>query len=301
MAQARYIVADGVEVTSAEDRDFYEGIFGADLRVLDVGSKFAYEITSNTTITVADGVLVCEGGRLQITNNVLDTFTIPTGTANVTSYYIIGYKVYADGTPVEQFVRKMANATATIERASIRGGSNEQFLSLYRVVQEGINIISVTPLFVTAPNIISVYPVGSQLMTTQNVNPSTYLGGTWSRVGTWETLSVSGSKNCNMQQDPQGLIIGQMHTKAQIQSLFNAKYGFTPTFVGTQGNESYIDLGVIYAKGNWTTPYGVIYGSFHNTENGADDYYAVASSGGTYKIDFTYVTHRAVYTWRRTA
>lgn len=162
MAQARYIVADGVEVTSAEDRDFYAGIFGSDLFALDVGAKFDYEITSNTTITVADGVLVCEGGRLQITNGSIDTFTIPTGTANVTSYYIIGYRVYADGTATEQFVRKMANATATIDRASIRSGSNDSYLSLYRVVQNGINIESVTPLFTNIGSWSTAFPVSTQ-------------------------------------------------------------------------------------------------------------------------------------------
>ena len=295
MAQARYIVADGVEVTSAEDRDFYEGIFGEDLRVLSVGSQFDYEITSNTTITVADGVLTCEGGRLQITNGSIDTFTIPTGTANVTSYYIIGYKVYADGTDAEQFVRKMANATATIERASIRGGSNDSMLSLYRVVQEGINIISVTPLFVTAPNIISVFPVGSQLMTTANVNPSTYLGGTWTRVSTWETLSVSGSAVVS----PSGGIV-KMHTKAQVQALFNAKYGFTPTFIETHDNDSYNDLAIIYSNGQWEARNSVVYGAFHNTRN-EDAYYARTSEDGAQRIDFTYITHRAVYEWRRTA
>lgn len=293
MAQARYIVADGVEVTSAEDRDFYEGIFGADLRVLDVGSKFDYEITSNTTITVADGVLVCEGGRLQITNGSIDTFTIPTGTANVTSYFIIGYKVYADGTPTEQFVRKMANATATIERASIRGGSNEQFLSMYRVVQEGINIISVTPLFVTAPNIISVYPVGSQLMTTQNVNPSSYLGGTWARVSSWETLSVSGSIVKTLSSNP--ILI---HTKAQIQSMFNSKYGFNPTFEATDGNDSYVDLGAIYINGDQDSNRALITASYKPSDSCM---YAISNGSGGCRINYTYITHRAVYTWRRTA
>lgn len=295
MAQARYIVADGVEVTSAEDRDFYEGIFGADLRVLDVGSKFAYEITSNTTITVADGVLVCEGGRLQITNGSIDTFTIPTGTANVTSYFIIGYKVYADGTPAEQFVRKMANATATIDRASIRGGSNEQFLSMYRVVQEGINIISVTPLFVTAPNIISVYPVGSQLMTTQNVNPSTYLGGTWTRVSSWETLSVSGSKVVTASN---GRAV--IHTKSQIQSLFNTKYGFTPTFdaTDTDTSETYVDLGVIYDNGDLDANGTLIIPAYRPSNS---TWYARVDGDGGFRVNFTYITHRAVYSWRRTA
>lgn len=295
MAQARYIVADCVEVTSAEDRDFYAGIFGSDLRVLDIGSKFDYEITSNTTITVADGVLVCEGGRLQITNGSIDTFTIPTGTANVTSYYIIGYRVYADGTATEQFVRKMANATATIDRASIRSGSNDSYLSMYRVVQEGINIISVTPMFAIAPNILAVYPIGSQLTTISNVNPSTYLGGTWTRVSAWETLSVSGSR---VGVASNGYL--KMHTKAQIQSLFSDKYGFTPTLTATQGNESYTDLGVMYSDGQWEASNSIVYGAFHNTD-GEDAYYANVSANTNQRIDFTYITHRAVYTWRRTA
>lgn len=300
MATADYMVADTRYVTATQDRDFYAGIVGRNRVVLDVGSKLAYTIVSNTEIQVSDGVLVSGGGRLQIDAGSYESFAIPTGTSGVTAYFIIGYTVYSDGTDCATFVQSVSSATATIAEADMREGASSSKISLYRVTQTGTSISNVTPLFSQLSNLQTItanmFPVGAVFKTSQNTNPSTYIGGTWTRVATWETLSVSGSYVGSASDNRL-----KMHTLAQIKSLFNTKYGYTPTLKATDANNAeYTDLGVMYTNGQWEARNSIVYGAFHNT-SGEDAYYANVSENGSQRIDFTYTTHRVVYEWRRTA
>ena len=305
MAVADYMVADTRYVTAAQDRDFYAGIVGRNRVVLDVGAKLAYTIVSNTEIQVSDGVLVSGGGRLQIDAGSYESFAIPTGTSGVTAYFIIGYTVYSDGRDCETFVQSVSSASATITEADIRAGASSSKISLYRVVQNGTTISSVTALFTQLSNLQTItanmYPVGAVFKTSQSTNPATLIGGTWARVSTWETLSVSGSLTGSPTADATGKIYLRMHTLAQIKSLFNAKYGFTPSLTATDsGGDTYTDLGVMYSNGQWEGRNSVVYGAFHNTAS-EDAYYVVVSEAGHQRIDFTYTTHRTVYEWRRSA
>lgn len=300
MTVADYMVADTRYVTAAQDRDFYAGVVGKNRVVLDVGSKLAYTLVSATELQVADGVLVSGGGRLQIDAGQYESFSIPTGTAGVTAYYIIGYTVYSDGTDCEKFVQSVASATSTITETDMREGASSSKISLYRITQEGTTISNITALFTELSNLQTItanmYPVGAVFKTSQNTNPATFIGGTWSRVATWETLSVSGSKVASASGGSLA-----MHTLTEIKALFNAKYGYTPTLIATDSdNSTYTDLGVIYLNGQWEARNSIVYGAIHNTQN-QDRYYARVSEDGSQRIDFTYITHREVYEWRRTA
>jgi len=298
MAVADYMVADTRYVSATQDRDFYAGIIGKNRVVLDVGSKLAYRVESNTEIQVLDGVLVSGGGRLQINANDYESFAIPTGTSGVTAYFIIGYTVYSDGRDCETFVQSVSSASATITEADIRAGASSSKISLYRVVQNGTTISSVTPLFTQLSNLqtiaTNIYPVGTVFKTSQNTNPSTLMGGTWSRVATWETLSVSGSAVVDVSNGR-----SRVHTEAQIKSLFNAKYGFTPTLKARDANNAeYTDCSAIYTNGDLGEP-NFMLSSAHNNAN--QSYYVLCSGDGGLRVDFTYITHRVVYEWRRTA
>jgi len=309
MAVADYMVADTRYVTAAQDRDFYAGIIGKNRVVLDVGNKLAYTIVSNTEIQVSDGVLVSGGGRLQINANQYESFAIPTGTSGVTAYFIIGYTVYSDGRDCETFVQSVSSASATIAEADMREGASSSKISLYRVVQNGTTISSVTALFTQLSNLQTVtanmYPVGAVFKTSQNVNPSSVLVGTWSRVATQETLSVSGSKVVTVSNGR-----AQMHTKAQIQSLFNEKYGFSPTLSATVSSAqvsaddastggTYLDLGIVYSNGDVSSNASLVEAGRSN--DSADIFYALATVNGGLRVNYTYITHRTVYEWRRTA
>lgn len=137
-------------VYAQQDADLYAGALGESTRILNVGSKLAYTIEDANTIAVADGVILTkEGRRIQVDVGSVDEFTIPTGSAGVTRYYIIGYHLYTDGSAnqkCEAFVQLMASESETISEAEFREGATEVYVSLYRIKQIGLNLDTITAL-----------------------------------------------------------------------------------------------------------------------------------------------------------
>ena len=137
-------------VYAQQDADLYAGALGESTRILNVGSKLAYTIEDANTIAVADGVILTkEGRRIQVDVGSVDEFTIPTGSAGVTRYYIIGYHLYTDGSAnqkCETFVQLMASESETISEAEFREGATEVYVSLYRIKQIGLNLDTITAL-----------------------------------------------------------------------------------------------------------------------------------------------------------
>lgn len=139
-----------VAVYAQQDADLLTGALGASTRIMNVGSKMAYTIEDANTIAVADGVILTkEGRRIQVDVGNVDEFTIPTGSAGVTRYYIIGYHLYTDGSAnqkCETFVQLMSNGSETITENIFRNGASEVYVSLYRVKQIGLNLDTITAL-----------------------------------------------------------------------------------------------------------------------------------------------------------
>ena len=137
-------------VYAQQDADFYIGSFGTSTRILGVGSKMAHTIEDANTIAVADGVILTkEGRRVQVDVGSVDEFTIPTGAAGVTRYYIIGFHLFTDGQgnqKAETFVQLMADESETITENTFRGGASEVYISLYRVKQIGLNLDTISLL-----------------------------------------------------------------------------------------------------------------------------------------------------------
>jgi len=155
---ATLINGDGnAAVYAAQDADWFAGVEGNVTKILNIGLKMAYEIEDANTIAVKNGVIVTqEGRRIQIDAGSIDEFTIPTGSQGVTKYYIIGYHLYTDSSSnqlCETFVQLMANNTDTIPEDTFRGGSDEVYVSLYRVTQDGITLSTVQSLLPEAATI----------------------------------------------------------------------------------------------------------------------------------------------------
>lgn len=138
-------------VTAQQDADLYAGLIGQALTVLDIGSNMAATIIDNNTVRIADGEAVCQGRRIHNDPGTYDDFTIPTGSQGVTSYYIIGYRLYTNSDNEEvaaTFVQAMSSSTDTITEAVLRDGASETYISFYRVTVTSLAITAVDPLYV---------------------------------------------------------------------------------------------------------------------------------------------------------
>lgn len=136
-------------VTAQQDADYFAGSLGGGRYVLPIGNRMEADAESVNTVRVLDGVLVTQGRRIQIDAGYFDDFIIPNGTQGVTSYYIIGYHIYTDAQSeeqIEQFVQA-STADGVIAEDSLRDGNSQCYVSLYKVVQDGLLIDVLIPLF----------------------------------------------------------------------------------------------------------------------------------------------------------
>ena len=137
-------------IQASQDSDYQAGTFGEKTQILNVGSKMEVSIVDNSTIRCEDGVLVTrEGRRVQIDNGDVVEWTIPTGTQGTTSYYIVGFRLYTDSESAQlcdTFVQLVSGPGATITEDTFRDGAVEIFVSVARVVQNGITLESVESL-----------------------------------------------------------------------------------------------------------------------------------------------------------
>lgn len=148
---ATLINGDGnAAVYAAQDADYYAGVEGDVTKILPVGLKMAYEIEDANTIAIKNGVIITkEGRRIQLDAGSIDEFTIPTGSQGITKYYIIGYHLYTDASSnqlCETFVQLMTSESETITENTFRGGSDEVYVSVYRVTQEGLALTTIESL-----------------------------------------------------------------------------------------------------------------------------------------------------------
>ena len=144
-------------IWAAQDADLIAAICGNVTSIAAVGNQFVATQEDASTIGLADGVIITkEGRRIQLDTGEVDLFTIPTGTAGVTIYYIIGYKLsqQSDTSQIcETFVQKMSSASETIDEDTFKGGATEVYVSCYRVTQVGLNINTIEGLLPLMGNI----------------------------------------------------------------------------------------------------------------------------------------------------
>lgn len=129
-------------VTSADDREFNQGLYGSDMYILDVGNKLKASIVDANTISIADGSLVMQGTHAIIEPGSSDNVTIETGAINFKRVDLIcvhyemdpdtGFEsislVVKKGTPASS-----DPATPSYTNGNIRNGASVAEMPLYKV------------------------------------------------------------------------------------------------------------------------------------------------------------------------
>lgn len=161
-------------VTSADIQAFNLGIvggrdeqYGAVASILSTGGRLAATITSNTRITIADGVGVCGGVAFRIAQGTTETVQISAGTAGYKrGDYITVHYTKNTSTGVESVELAVIEGTPrtsslvfpNMPTASIYNGATDAHYVLYAVTIEGTTITSIS-----RPSNSSsyVYPLGT--------------------------------------------------------------------------------------------------------------------------------------------
>lgn len=129
-------------VTSADDREFNQGLFGSGMYILDVGNKLKASIVGANTINIADGSLVMQGTHAIIEPGSYDSVTIESGAINFkrTDLICVHYEMDPDtgyenislvvkkGTPASS-----DPATPIYTSGNIRNGASVAEMPLYKV------------------------------------------------------------------------------------------------------------------------------------------------------------------------
>lgn len=136
-------------VTSWQDRDLNQGIFGPDTYILNVGSKLAATIISNNEIRIADGVLVMQGCQGVIQKGTYDTISIDNGTQGMKRNDLICAQ-YTKSAGVESMSLVVIKGTAAANPSDpsytsgdIQNGDTPVQVPIYRAVLNGLTLEAV--------------------------------------------------------------------------------------------------------------------------------------------------------------
>lgn len=166
-------------VTSWQDRDLNQGIFGPDTYILNVGNKLAPTIISNNEIRIADGTLVMQGCQGVIQKGTYDTIAIDNGTQGLKRNDLICAQ-YTKSAGVESMSLVVIKGTAaatpvdpSYTSGDIQNGDTPVQVPIYRVKLNGLTVESVEALVDEAGTIAGG---GSTFYKSGTINLASYSG-----------------------------------------------------------------------------------------------------------------------------
>lgn len=147
-------------VTSWQDRDLNQGIFGAGTYILDVGSKMAASIITNNEIHIADGTLVMQGCQGVIQKGTYDTISIDNGSSGMkridlicAEYTKVGGVESLDLVVIKGTPSSSTPSDPSVTSGDIQNGDTPVQVPIYRVSLNGLTVESVTALVDEVGNI----------------------------------------------------------------------------------------------------------------------------------------------------
>ena len=191
----------GVEhVTAADDGSKNAGIAGIESYVLNTGSKFEAEVISSNLIKIKDGDAMQKGRHWRIAKNDYVECTIDNGLQGLKRNDLIvsRYSKNPDtGIESEKIVVIKGTSsenpvTPEYETGDIYDGDLVDEMPLYRVELDGLNIISVTPLFKEISSLSELMDIISSNKSVQETFNDTISGKINSHIATAASNAVSG-------------------------------------------------------------------------------------------------------------
>lgn len=151
-------------VTAEDDRALHAATFGTGNFVLDIGSKFSARVETSNNIVLSDGELMMNGTHARIRYGETETVVIENGTTgyNRIDLIVARYKKQSGLESVELAVIKGETTSGAPEPPSctegnILEGAELAEMPLYSVKLEGVNVVSITPLFTIVTGMNDVY------------------------------------------------------------------------------------------------------------------------------------------------
>ena len=143
-------------ISSQQLRDFHMGFYGITPRIVKgIGSELAATIVSANEITIADGLVVCQGCTAEIAHGTSESLTIENGSQGMlrTDLIVVRYTKDA-GTGIEDMALEVIKGTPAASNpqtpahttGTIANGDTTVDFPLYTVNINGISISSVTLL-----------------------------------------------------------------------------------------------------------------------------------------------------------
>lgn len=171
-------------VYPADDAAQNRGTITGDNVVLNVDEKFAYELVYNNTIRIKSGTAVFQGRVIRIRANLYDELIIENGTqALIRNDLIVARYTYEEGieSAALTVVKGIPGETGTdpeiYDENNIDQGDTICDMPLYRVVINGLNIESVTPLFKTIKGLKELEQAVNEAITALNNDLTQGLSG----------------------------------------------------------------------------------------------------------------------------
>lgn len=131
-------------MNSQEFADIIAGICGDGTIVFDVGKKMEASMADVNTLRIMDGIAVSGNQIIGITAGTSVDFAIPAGTEGVNNTYYVGYRLSNGDT---QTMEPVVHKTMTNTESRLRNGDTAQNVYLYKVVQKGYVVDSITALY----------------------------------------------------------------------------------------------------------------------------------------------------------
>lgn len=168
-------------IDSQDDADFQRAITGPDNYVLNIGRKMEAELLSNNVVRVHDGSLIHQGRHVIIPEGESEEVTIEYGTQGEKRIDLI-VSVYSKDTTsgIETEFLKAIKGTPSVESPAIpshidgnsRAGDIYSEFPLYKVTLDGINIVSIDPLYEVLTSMAELKTMTDELNRKLNVSAS---------------------------------------------------------------------------------------------------------------------------------